>query len=42
MMTEAIASARVGARPDLLLQFGGRPPDDYRAVVKAIRAPAGE
>ena len=37
LMTEAIGKRQDwGAALDLLPQFGGRPPDDYRAVVQAI------
>ena len=39
VMTEAIVKRQDwGAALNLLPQFGGKPPDDYRAVVQAIRA----
>ena len=43
IMTEAIVKRQDwGAALDLLPQFGGKPPDDYRAVVNAIRQSNGE
>jgi 3-hydroxyisobutyrate dehydrogenase-like beta-hydroxyacid dehydrogenase len=39
VMTDAIVKRQDwGAALDLLSRFGGQPPDDYRAVVNAIRA----
>jgi hypothetical protein len=41
VMTEAIVKRQDwGASLNLLPQFGGKPPDDYRAVVEAIRQKA--
>lgn len=42
VMTEAIVKRQDwGAALNLLPQFGGKPPDDYRAVVQAIAEQAG-
>lgn len=42
LMTEAIVKRQDwGAALNLLPQFGGKPPDDYRAVVEAIAAKTG-
>ncbi len=43
IMTEAIVKRQDwGAALNLLPQFGGKPPNDYRAVVQAIAEQAGE
>lgn len=43
LLTEAIVKRQDwGAALNLLPQFGGKPPDDYRAVVNAIRQSNGE
>lgn len=43
LMTEAIVKRQDwGAAQNLLPQFGGKPPEDYRAVINAIRQSNGE